>query len=111
MGVYVDQYEVPYGRMKMSHMIADTLEELHEMANLLGVRGWFQAKASFPQKYFLAVACVLFLGSIILLSNVLHKVNLNSGFNVNMAIGGFFVAAVLFWIGMWIVFSVLGLLM
>lgn len=48
MAVYVDSYNAPYGRMKMSHMIADTLPELHAMATQLGVRKWFQAKASFP---------------------------------------------------------------
>ena len=33
----------------MSHMIADSLEELHEMADKIGVaRRWFQKDASFP---------------------------------------------------------------
>jgi hypothetical protein len=46
--VYVDSYMAEYGRMKMSHMIADSLEELHEMAVKLRIRRWFQVKASFP---------------------------------------------------------------
>ena len=51
MAVYVDdmyQYELgKYGRMKMSHMLADTDEELHEMAQKIGVaRKWWQNKAS-----------------------------------------------------------------
>lgn len=47
--VYVDSYFAPYGRMQMSHMIADTLEELHSMADKIGVaRRWFQGQASFP---------------------------------------------------------------
>ena len=49
MSVYVDSYFAEYGRMQMSHMIADTLDELHRMADAIGVqRKWFQAKASFP---------------------------------------------------------------
>ena len=46
--VYVDKYEIPYGRMKMSHMIADTLDELHAMAKQLGLRRWFQKNTSIP---------------------------------------------------------------
>lgn len=34
--------------MKMSHMIADTLDELHAMADRLGLRRWFQNNSSFP---------------------------------------------------------------
>ena len=47
MTVYVDDMSnYPMGkfrRMKMSHMIADTEEELHAMASLIGVaRRWYQ---------------------------------------------------------------------
>jgi Protein of unknown function (DUF4031) len=47
MTVYVDNmHETPtgrFGRMKMSHMIADTEAELHAMAARIGVaRKWFQ---------------------------------------------------------------------
>lgn len=48
MSVYIDNYRAAYGRMKMSHMIADTLEELHAMAEKLELRRWFQDKASCP---------------------------------------------------------------
>lgn len=47
MTVYVDDmHTVPLGRyrkMKMSHMIADSLDELHLMADKIGVdRRWYQ---------------------------------------------------------------------
>lgn len=43
MTVYVDDFEHPYRYMKMCHMIADTDEELHEMAFEIGVkRRWYQ---------------------------------------------------------------------
>lgn len=43
MTVYVDDMRAAYGRMKMCHMMADTLDELHAMADRIGVaRSWFQ---------------------------------------------------------------------
>lgn len=45
MTVYVDDMKAPYGRMIMCHMVTDdpTFEELHRMADLIGVaRKWFQ---------------------------------------------------------------------
>jgi hypothetical protein len=48
MAVYIDRAFIPFKRMVMCHMIADTLDELHAMAELIGMkRAWFQPK-SFP---------------------------------------------------------------
>lgn len=46
MTVYIDDAANVYLNMKMSHMIADTDDELHAMAQTIGLkREWFQVQS------------------------------------------------------------------
>ncbi|KVP17110.1 DUF4031 domain-containing protein [Burkholderia ubonensis] len=55
MAVYVDDMEAPFGRMKMCHMVADTDEELHAMAERIGVaRKWHQKPGTARSHYDIA---------------------------------------------------------
>lgn len=41
--VYIDNFNAPYGRMRMCHMIADTTKELLDMCKQIGVQiKWIQ---------------------------------------------------------------------
>lgn len=52
MTVYVDDMAAPYGRMVMFHMVADTDDELHAMADKIGVaRRWHQ-KPGTPHSHY-----------------------------------------------------------
>jgi hypothetical protein len=54
--VYVDDMKARLGRMVMCHLIADTDEELHAMAALLGVaRRWHQAPPRHESHYDIAL--------------------------------------------------------
>lgn len=52
MAVYVDTMEAQFGRMVMCHMMADTTEELMEMADTIGVnRKWIQAPGTWKEHF------------------------------------------------------------
>lgn len=52
MAVYVDDMRAPYGRLILCHMVADTDEELHAMAALIGVSKRWHQKAGTPQSHY-----------------------------------------------------------
>ncbi|MEE9584756.1 MAG: DUF4031 domain-containing protein [Candidatus Brocadiales bacterium] len=52
MPVYVDDMCAPFGRMLMCHMIADTKEELLDMADTIGVsRKWLQDEGNYREHF------------------------------------------------------------
>lgn len=52
MAVYVDNMQAPFGNMIMCHMIADTTEELIDMAKKIGVaERWIQAKGTYHEHF------------------------------------------------------------
>jgi len=52
MTVYVDNAAIPYGRMKMHHMVADSTEELYRMVDSIGVqRRWIQNRGSYREHF------------------------------------------------------------
>jgi hypothetical protein len=52
MAVYVDDMAAQYGRMVMFHMVADTDDELHAMADKIGVaRRWHQKAGTVHSHY------------------------------------------------------------
>lgn len=50
--VYIDNTNASFGRMKMCHMIADTTEELLQMADKIGVqRKWIQDAGQYSEHF------------------------------------------------------------
>jgi hypothetical protein len=53
--VYVDDMEAPFARMIMCHMIADTTEELLDMATRIGVNHkWIQHPGTYKEHFDIA---------------------------------------------------------
>ena len=49
MAVYVDNEQIRWRGKTWCHLVADTLDELHRFATILGLRReWFQIKSSYP---------------------------------------------------------------
>ncbi len=52
MAVYVDDARLPYGRMLMCHLMADSRAELDEAADRIGVaRRWIQKAGTYAEHY------------------------------------------------------------
>lgn len=50
--VYVDDYNARFRRMIMCHMVADTTEELLQMADIIGVpRKWIQDEGEYSEHF------------------------------------------------------------
>ena len=57
MAVYVDDMRAPFGRMIMCHMLADSDDELHAMADKIGVaRRWHQKAGTHQSHYDIALS-------------------------------------------------------
>ena len=57
MAVYVDDARLPFGRMLMCHMMADTTEELLAMADRIGVaRKWIQFPGTYREHFDIALS-------------------------------------------------------
>ena len=52
MTVYVDDMRAPFSRMVMCHMVADTDEELHAMADAIGLQRRWHQKPDSPHSHY-----------------------------------------------------------
>lgn len=57
MSVYVDDFRAQFGNMKMCHMIADTQQELLDMADKIGVQQkWLQYRGTYKEHFDIALS-------------------------------------------------------
>lgn len=58
MSVYIDNFNAPFGRMIMCHMVADSTEELLQMADTIGVqRKWIQDAGTYSEHFDVSLGC------------------------------------------------------
>ncbi|MEE4333712.1 hypothetical protein ALP63_200111 [Pseudomonas syringae pv. aceris] len=49
MTIYVDNVKIKWAGSEWCHLVADSLDELHSFASMIGLRrNWFQSSASYP---------------------------------------------------------------
>lgn len=63
-----------------------------------------------PKKLLFVLGCLVSLGGVIFVFNILDKVYSGSRFNVDVAVGGFIIGAILFWLGCGMIVFSFGLL-
>ncbi len=52
MPVYIDNFNAPFGRMKMCHLVADTTDELLRMVDKIGAqRKWIQYPGTYNEHF------------------------------------------------------------
>lgn len=52
MTVYIDKMNIPYGRMIMCHMLADSRKELDDIAHKIGLnKKWIQYPGTYKEHY------------------------------------------------------------
>lgn len=55
--VYIDNFNAPFGRMKMCHMVADTTDELLKMVDSIGVqRKWIQYPGTYNEHFDICIS-------------------------------------------------------
>lgn len=55
--VYIDNYNAPFGKMLMCHMVSDTTEELLAMVDRIGVqRKWIQYPGTYNEHFDICLA-------------------------------------------------------
>ena len=96
----------PYPRSgRVLKVLIGNMEQVGLDARYGGIKQEHYRRYYRPKQLSLAEGCTLLLIGIVLLAKVLNEVYLDPWFNVNMAVVGFFLSAIVFWIGAGIIIS------